>query len=86
MAFAFKNWGGNQACNPLALHQPATEQALIALVCTAAEAGEHVKVVGAGHSFTDIACTDGHMVSLDNYRQVIDVDTRAATPIGCRRV
>jgi L-gulonolactone oxidase len=79
MGFAFKNWGGNQACNPLALHRPTTEEALVALVCKAADAGETVKVVGAGHSFTDIACTNGHMVTLDNYRQVLDVDTDAAT-------
>jgi L-gulono-1,4-lactone dehydrogenase len=77
--FAFKNWGGNQRCNPLALHKPDSEEALIALVRAAAEAGEHVKVVGAGHSFTDIACTDGHMVSLDNYRRVLDVNVDAAT-------
>jgi L-gulono-1,4-lactone dehydrogenase len=77
--FAFKNWGGNQRCSPLALHKPSTEDELVALVQAAADAGEHVKVVGAGHSFTDIACTDGHMISLDNYRRVLEVDIAAAT-------
>jgi FAD-linked oxidoreductase len=72
--FVFKNWGGNQRCHPVALHRPDTEEAIVHLVRAAADAGEHVKVMGAGHSFTDIACTDGHMVSLDNYRRVLDVD------------
>ena len=31
-------------------------------------------MVGAGHSFTDIACTDGVLVSLDRYNKVLDVD------------
>jgi L-gulono-1,4-lactone dehydrogenase len=33
-----------------------------------------VKVVGAGHSFTDIACTSGLQISLDHYRRVLDID------------
>ena len=30
-----------------------------------------MKVVGSGHSFTDIACTDGHLVELDRYNRVL---------------
>jgi L-gulonolactone oxidase len=33
-----------------------------------------VKVVGAGHSFTDIACTDGVMVDMSAMRRVLSVD------------
>ena len=44
-----------------------------------AEQGERVKVFGAGHSFTDIACTDGRLVSLDGYGRVVEVDAGAAT-------
>jgi L-gulono-1,4-lactone dehydrogenase len=32
-----------------------------------------VKVAGAGHSFTDIACTDGVMVDLSGMKSVLDV-------------
>jgi L-gulonolactone oxidase len=77
--WSFKNWGGNQACTPLSLERPSSEDELVALVHRAAAAGERVKVVGAGHSFTDIACTDGRMVSLDGYDHFLEVDTRAAT-------
>jgi L-gulono-1,4-lactone dehydrogenase len=48
-------------------------------VQAAATAGERVKVAGTGHSFTDIACTDGRLIKLDRYAQVLDVDTRRAT-------
>ncbi len=40
----------------------------------AAASGERVKVVGAGHSFTDIACTDGRLLHLDNYGRVLEVE------------
>ena len=36
-------------------------------------------MAGTGHSFTDIACTDGRLIKLDRYCQVLDVDARRAT-------
>lgn len=56
-----------------------SESEIRALVTEAAAAGERVKVVGAGHSFTDIACTDGILVSLDGYDRVLAVDAEART-------
>lgn len=44
------------------------------MIAGAVAKGRRVKVVGAGHSFTDIACTDGVMISLDRYNRVLDVD------------
>jgi FAD-linked oxidoreductase len=72
--FVFRNWGGNQSCHPLSLEGPTSEAQLVAVVRAAADAGERVKVVGAGHSFTDIACTDGRMVSLHGYDRLLEVD------------
>ena len=37
-------------------------------------AARRVKVAGAGHSFTDIACTDGVMVDLSRMNRVLAVD------------
>lgn len=45
----------------------------------AAALGERVKVAGTGHSFTDIACTDGRLIKLDRYAEVLDIDPRRAT-------
>ena len=58
------NWAGNQSCSPASIERPTSEDELAAIVARAAEAGERVKVVGAGHSFTSIACTDGALVDL----------------------
>ena len=44
----------------------------------AATDGHRIKVVGAGHSFTDIACTDGVQVRLDGYNRVLSVDRARA--------
>lgn len=33
-----------------------------------------LKVVGSGHSPSDIACTDGFMMSLERYNKVVHVD------------
>jgi L-gulonolactone oxidase len=43
-------------------------------VTSAGADGLRVKVVGAGHSFTGIAVTDGVLVSLDRYARVLSVD------------
>jgi L-gulonolactone oxidase len=68
---SWSNWAGNQACAPLAIRKPTTEAELVRIVVDAAERGQRVKCVGAGHSFTPIACTDGVMVDLRGYRRVL---------------
>jgi FAD-linked oxidoreductase len=72
----FENWGRTARCEPHALVQPRDEDELAALLRTAQRESRPVKVVGAGHSFTDIACTDGYQVNLDHMARVISVDQR----------
>ena len=79
MGGTWRNWAGNQQCTPAAIEHPTTEADLARLVKAAAAAGRTVKVVGAGHSFTDIACTTGTQVVLGRYQRVINVDREAAT-------
>jgi L-gulono-1,4-lactone dehydrogenase len=88
-SFEWRNWAGNQVCSPVAVEQPGTDAELIEIVKEAAAKGTRVKVVGAGHSFTDIACTDGVQVSLDNYDRVLFIDrerARATVQAGIRLV
>ncbi len=72
---SWRNWAGNQECAPAGIHIPATEDSLAQVVREAAAAGERVKVVGSGHSFTAIALTDGHLVQLDNYQRILKTDS-----------
>jgi FAD-linked oxidoreductase len=73
------NWAGNQSCAPAAIRRPTTEDELVAIVTEAAAAGTRVKCVGAGHSFTPIACTDGILVDLSGYARVLAHDPAART-------
>lgn len=70
----WSNWAGNQECRPHTIERPRTEADLVDVVARAAAAGRRVKVVGAGHSFTDIACTDGHLVDLGDYARLLRFD------------
>ena len=68
------NWGGTARCRPVGIEVPGGQDELVDVVRRAAAAGERVKAVGSGHSFTDIACTDGRLVRLDRHDRVLDVD------------
>lgn len=68
------NWAGNQTCRPIAIHRPRSEDELSRIVSDAASRAEPVKAVGAGHSFTPTAATDGHMIRLDNLSGLVNVD------------
>jgi L-gulono-1,4-lactone dehydrogenase len=78
----WRNWAGNQTCDPSATAYPGTDAELAAIVKRAAAGGQPVKVVGTGHSFTDIACTDGLQVGLRHYGRVLDVDREAGLVVA----
>lgn len=68
------NWAGTASCHPAETEFPRSEEDIVAAVKRAVAAGERVKVAGTGHSFTDIACTGGRMLRLNDYSRVLDVD------------
>lgn len=70
----FKNWAGNQVCLPESQQRPDSVEAISKVIQQASEAGTRVKAVGAGHSFTAAACTDGVLLSLDDLNGVIDIN------------
>lgn len=76
---SWSNWGRNQQCSPLAIRRPGSEDEIVQLVKEAGDADHRVKVVGAGHSFTSIACTDGVLVELGDYGRLLDHDATANT-------
>ena len=71
----FRNWAGNQVCVPHEILRPGSAGEVAAIVRRAADGGLPVKAVGAGHSFTDAACTRGILLSLDRLAAVEAVDT-----------
>ena len=57
------------------MERPGSEDELARVVAGA----RRVKVVGSGHSFTDIACTDGVMVDPSGLKRVLSVDGGSVT-------
>jgi L-gulonolactone oxidase len=74
MTETWKNWAGDQHCAPAQIARPTSEDELAQLVAHAAARGLPVRAVGSGHSFTDIACTDGLLVDTTGMQRVIDAD------------
>jgi L-gulono-1,4-lactone dehydrogenase len=54
--------------------RPASRSELIDSVARGADAGRRVRVAGSGHSFTDIACTDGRMIDISRLNGLLEVD------------
>ena len=76
-ATIWRNWAGDQQCVPAAIERPGSVEELQAAVRRAADSGQALRAAASGHSFTDIACTDGVMLRLDRMNRVIDVDREA---------
>jgi L-gulonolactone oxidase len=66
----WSNWAGDQRCEPASRVEPSSEEELV----EALSGAERVRVVGSGHSFSEIALTDGVQVSLKRFNRVLDSD------------
>jgi L-gulonolactone oxidase len=70
----WRNWTGDQRCAPELVEEPASEEGVAAAIGRAARAGRSVRVAGAGHSFSDIVLTDGHLLRLHRMNRVMAAD------------
>jgi FAD-linked oxidoreductase len=75
LAEIWRNWAGDQRCAPESIERPGSEEELARIVARA----RRVKVAGAGHSFTDIACTDGVLVDLSRMNRLLAVEGNEVT-------
>jgi len=85
------NWSGGQQCRPTATVRPLDDSGVSAVVRRAAERDQTVRPVGAGHSFSALAVSDGVHVDLSAFRGVTGVGgyrgrptvrVRAGTTLG----
>ena len=81
MNTTWHNWSGSVTAEPESIRYPATLAEIVAIVRDARARGANVRVVGAGHSFTPLAQTDGVLIGLDRYAglESADVAARQAT-------
>lgn len=70
----WRNWAGDEGCAPAAHERPGSVADVVAALERAEQAGQRVRVAGSGHSFSDVACTDGRLLTLERMDRVLDVD------------
>lgn len=73
----WSNWSGSLRFAPGRIVEPATEDALALWIRQAGDAGQTVRVVGAGHSSSRLAETRDFLVSMANFRGTEAVDLTA---------
>ena len=85
---SWTNWSRAVSSRPTSVATPTDPGRLGRLITEAADRGATVKAVGAGHSFSGIAATDGVQVRLDAMAGVrrVDRDTGLVTVGGGTRL
>lgn len=74
---AWRNWSGKKSAEPVRIVRPLTEEAAVAAVASAARDGARLRVVGAGHSHSPLAATEGHLLDLESLTGIVSVDAPA---------
>ncbi len=70
----WRNWAGEQRCNPVEIARPRTREGLVRTIVDAHEAGRRIKVAGSGHSFSPVALTEGTLLRVELLDRILDVD------------
>lgn len=76
---SWANWSGRQTDSPQAIHAPGIEAELGEAIAEAAATGVAVRAVGASHSHSRIAATNGVLVTLDGWHGIESVDPENQT-------
>src|SRR6476469_6931773 len=84
----WSNWAGTESSKLARVATPRSEAEVVEEVVRAADRGLQVKAIGAGHSFTGVAVTDGVQLRLGALSGVTSIDStrgeatvRAGTPL-----
>jgi len=84
----WSNWSGRQTAEPVEIVEANTEADLVEAVRRARDRGANVRAVGASHSHSRVAATDGVLIDTDGLGGVVSIDTDAmeATIRGGARI
>lgn len=70
----FRNFARTVVAQPAAVHRPKDLAGIARCLEQAAAQQQRVRTVGAGHSFTPLAATDGFLLNLDGFSGLAEVD------------
>ncbi|MGH0149847.1 UNVERIFIED_CONTAM: hypothetical protein FKN15_043034 [Acipenser sinensis] len=74
--YQFQNWALTYSSNPELYFQPTSIEEVRQILELARQRSKKVKVVGGGHSPSDIACTEDFMIRMDKMNKVLEVDKK----------
>ena len=80
------NWAQTTSCRPTRIAVPASPAEVAAVLSAAHRDGLRVKPLGAGHSFSPIAATDGVQVRLDRLTGLLGTEVDSASGTGTATV
>lgn len=72
----FRNFGRTYRCTPSTVFQPETEYQLELILELSRREHMTVRAVGVGHSPSDLACTSGYMIQMNQMKKIIEVRYR----------
>ncbi|MEC2057123.1 FAD-binding protein [Peribacillus psychrosaccharolyticus] len=75
----WRNWSKTCECTPEKILYPSSIEEVVSFVKEAVKQKKKIRVVGAGHSFTDLVKTDNWLVSLDLLSGIEQLDEAAST-------
>lgn len=75
----WQNWAGTASARPDRIERPTSAAEVAEAVRGARADGARVRMVGSGHSFTDVAVTDGVLLEPWGLAGITDVDRNAMT-------
>jgi FAD-linked oxidoreductase len=84
----WSNWSGSVKSTPIEIVRPRSIDELARLVGEYGRKGRHVRVAGAGHSFTPLVQSNDILISLDDIYGIesINLDRNVATILGGTRL
>ncbi|MEL6342983.1 MAG: D-arabinono-1,4-lactone oxidase [Myxococcota bacterium] len=68
------NWAGQFSCSPRHVHRPQDATALADALGRVRDAGGRARIFGSGHSPSDVAMSDDHLILLHAFDRVLHVD------------
>ncbi|MEE2683335.1 MAG: D-arabinono-1,4-lactone oxidase [Actinomycetota bacterium] len=74
MTAKWVNWGGNQMSFPQRIALPSSEKEIVSLIGIGVANRWKIRPVGSSHSFSPICATDGLLIDLSAFNEILHVD------------
>ncbi|XP_067844614.1 L-gulonolactone oxidase-like isoform X2 [Heptranchias perlo] len=74
--YRFQNWASTYSCHPELYFEPTSVEEVRQILELAKQRSKRVKIVGCGHSPSDIACTDDYLIRLNKLNKLLQVDKK----------